>query len=82
MGLAQLRDQWSTEGWYKQSRTTPAQRLRWHFMYLFCEPLDALFSYRGRLLCRLLRQHGVTCRGRDDHAKNPYPQRWMRRLGW
>jgi hypothetical protein len=34
--------------------------------YALREPLDALFTYRSRLACRLFGRHGATCEGRSD----------------
>lgn len=35
--------------------------------YVLTEPWDAAYSYSGRFVCRVLRRHNVTCRGRMDH---------------
>jgi hypothetical protein len=40
--------------------------LRHELGYVLREPLDALFTYRGRLACRVLGRHGATCDGRSD----------------
>lgn len=35
--------------------------------YALTEPRDALAHHIGRLMCRTLRRHGHSCRGRRDH---------------
>ncbi|MFJ1581568.1 hypothetical protein [Streptomyces sp. NPDC088182] len=52
-----------------RSRQECRNRFTWALRYALAEPRDAAYGLPGRLACRLLGRHNVSCRGRLDHPE-------------
>ena len=53
---------------YRYRTDCPNAVIYW-LTYALSEPRDFAYCVPGRIACRLLGRHNVTCRGRSDHPR-------------